>query len=74
MLVGKVLAPAFGDCSLTDSRFKAQVASRMPMLRFKESKLRQKVGSAVEAVSIACAHVLAIAALVIIGGLVIYVR
>jgi hypothetical protein len=33
------------------------------MLRFKESKLRQKVGSAVEAVSIACAH-----------GLVIYVR
>ncbi|MGM4926617.1 hypothetical protein AB8A31_27180 [Tardiphaga sp. 804_B3_N1_9] len=46
----------------------------MPMLRFKESKLRQKVGSAVEAVSIACAHVLAIAALVMIGGLVIYVR
>jgi len=46
----------------------------MPMLRCKESKLRQKIGSAVEAVSIACAHILAIAALVMIGGLVIYVR
>lgn len=50
------------------------MAFRTPMLRLKESRLREKVGSAIEAVSIACAHILAIAALVVIGGLVIYVR
>ena len=50
------------------------MSSRMPMLRFKESGFREKAGSAIEAVSIACAHILAIAALVVIGSLVIYVR
>ncbi|KAA0075147.1 hypothetical protein CIW50_13755 [Tardiphaga sp. P9-11] len=59
---------------MTDTRFKAQVASRMPMRRLKESGLKEKAGTAIEAVSIACAHILAIAALVVIGGLVIYVR
>lgn len=50
------------------------MASRMPMRRLKESGLKEKAGTAIEAVSIACAHILAIAALVVIGGLVIYVR
>jgi hypothetical protein len=68
------LAPAFGDCSLTDIRFKAPLASRMSMLRLKESGLKEKAESAVEVVSIACAHILAVAALVVIAGLVIYAR
>jgi hypothetical protein len=44
------------------------------MLRLKESGLKEKAESAVEVVSIACAHILAVAALVVIAGLVIYVR
>jgi hypothetical protein len=47
---------------------------RLNASRLRESGLREKAGSAFEVVSIACAHILAIAALVVIGGLVIYVR
>lgn len=44
------------------------------MLRLKESGLKEKAQSAVEIASIACAHILAVAALIVIAGLVIYVR
>jgi hypothetical protein len=44
------------------------------VLRLKDSGLREKAGSAAEVVSIACAHIFAIAAMVVIAGLVIYVR
>ena len=64
----------FGDCSLTDTRFKAPSASRLAMLRLKDAGLKEKAESVVEVASIACAHILAVAALVVIAGLVIYVR
>jgi hypothetical protein len=46
----------------------------MPRLRLKESGLKERAESVVEVASIACAHILAVAALVVIAGLVIYVR
>lgn len=68
------LLPTFGDYSLNIPRFKAHTASRMPRLRLKESGLKERAESVVEVASIACAHILAVAALVVIAGLVIYVR
>jgi hypothetical protein len=46
----------------------------MPVFRLKQSGLKEKAESAVEVISIACAHILAVAALVVIASLVIYVR
>lgn len=58
-----------GTVHLTISRSKAPPASRMPV-----SGLKRKAGPAVEAVSVACAHLFAVAAMVVIAGLVIYAR
>jgi hypothetical protein len=44
------------------------------MVGCKIAGLREKAGSAVEAVSVAAAHVLAVLAMIVIAGMVIYVR
>jgi hypothetical protein len=46
----------------------------MPMLRLKEIGLKEKAESVIELASIACAHILAVAAFIVIAALVIYVR
>lgn len=65
---GKLRA-GMGTVQLTISRSRTPLASRMPV-----SRLKQKAGPAVEAVSIACAHLFAVAAMVVIAGLVFYAR
>jgi hypothetical protein len=54
--------------------FRAPFAPRLPMAGCKTDRLRDKAGSTFEAVSIAAAHILAVVAMMVIAGMVIYVR
>jgi len=63
-----------GDFQLTTFRPKAQpsLLKALPASRIPVSGMKRKAGSAVEAVSVASAHIFAVAAMAVIAGLVIY--